>query len=111
MVPCSNGSHRLNKKIKTRKEKCILVVNGTIVSQNQNKRKIEEVQAAINKMIAAASASSASAITSSSIPSSDPSIFWKSAKAHAIFYPKEGPKDEGLFGWLEKSGKGRNLMF
>jgi hypothetical protein len=35
-------------------------------------------------------ASSASAITPSSIPSSDPSIFWQSAKAHAIFHPKEG---------------------
>jgi hypothetical protein len=31
-----------------------LVVNGTIVSQNQNKRKIEEIQAAINEMISAA---------------------------------------------------------
>jgi hypothetical protein len=30
----------LKTKFKTRKEKCILVVNGTIVSQNQDKRKI-----------------------------------------------------------------------
>jgi hypothetical protein len=31
----------LKTKFKTRKEKCILVVNGAIVSQNPNKRKIE----------------------------------------------------------------------
>jgi hypothetical protein len=75
----------LKTKFKTRKEKRILVVNGTIVSQNQNKRKIEEVQAAINKTIAAASAA-----PSSITPSSDPSIFWQSTEAHAIFHPKEG---------------------
>jgi hypothetical protein len=68
----------LKTKFKTRKEKCILVVKGTIVSQNPNKRKIVEVQAAINKMISAASTS---AITPFHIPSSDPSIFWQSAKA------------------------------
>ena len=75
----------LKTKFKTRKEKRILVVNGTIVSQNQNKRKIEEVQAAINETIAAASAA-----PSSITPSSDPSIFWQSTEAHAIFHPKEG---------------------
>jgi hypothetical protein len=84
----------LKTKFKTRKEKRVLVVNGTIVSQNSNKRKIEEVQAAINETIAAASAAPSSASTTtalcSAIPSSDHSIFWQSTEAQAIFQPKEG---------------------
>jgi hypothetical protein len=87
----------LKTKFKTRKEKCVLVVNGTIVSRNSNKRKTEEVQAAINKKTAVAFAtpSSASSTTttttlSTAIPSSDYSSFWQSTEAQAIFQPKEG---------------------
>jgi hypothetical protein len=79
----------LKTKFKTRKKKCILVVNGTIVSQNQNKRKIEEVQAANNETIAVASASTTSSITPSSIPSSDPSIFWQQPKLISFFISKK----------------------
>jgi hypothetical protein len=55
----------------------MFVVNGTIVSQNQNKRKIEEVQAKINDH-------------SISYPFLWPLHFWQSPKAHAIFHSKEG---------------------
>jgi hypothetical protein len=82
----------LKNKFKTRKEKRVLVVNGTFVSQYGNKRKIEEVQGAINEVIATASVTASSASTtipSSSIPSSYHSIFWQSTDAQAIFQTKK----------------------
>jgi hypothetical protein len=56
------------------------------VSQNQNKRKIEEVQAKINEMISAASAS---VITPFHIPSSDPSISGNRPKLMPFFIQKK----------------------
>ena len=72
-------------KFKTRKEKRNLVIN---LSQNANKRKIEEVEKALLAPTAISPPTS-TCFNSTVVPLSNTSMYWQSKEAQAIFQPNE----------------------
>jgi hypothetical protein len=84
-----NDSIDLKVKFKTRKEKCVLFINGTTLSENSNKRKIEEVEKALLEPITTVSTTTSTCIEATNVPASDLSMYWESKEAQAIFQPNE----------------------
>ena len=84
-----NEALDLKIKFKTRKEKRALVINGTTLSENPNKRKIEEVEKAFLEPTTTDSTTISACIKPTSAPSSDLSMYWQSREAQAIFQPNE----------------------
>jgi hypothetical protein len=84
-----NEALDLKIKFKTRKEKRALVINGTTLSENPNKRKIEEVEKAFLEPTTTDSTTISACIKTTSAPSSDLSMYWQSREAQAIFQPNE----------------------
>jgi hypothetical protein len=108
-----NESLYLKIKFKTRKEKRILVINGTTLSENPNKRKIEEVEKAVLEPTTTFSTTVSTYIKSTSAPSSDLSMYWQSRKAQAIFQPNESKSSvlKAIHNQMSYSNKQYQLTF
>jgi hypothetical protein len=85
-----NQPQGLNGFMKLKQEKkCILVINGTTLSENPNKKKIDEMEKALLEPITTISMPTSTCIKATTVPALGLSMYWESKEAQAIFQPNE----------------------